>query len=414
MGAMSGKFNPVGKLLHARDGGIHTPLDRTAFDKVQAQAAAGDKPKRMEVAGVALRYGVVAHFFFGAMRLEKGSLIEAPGRHRKYRDMMALYSHNSEHVLGRTGNNTFEVAFGEDEVTYRMRLNPDDPMAQSVWARILREDVNASSIGFVPIKVEWVEDFDNSLDAEEAGTKIDILSVTEAHLLEISLVGQGAMAGATSYPSASENPQAEVEGADWRFAPASPAPARQLPDPATVVRYEVKMSEDGQRVIVSNGNRVVWEDAVERAENSPPANAIVEGDDGTETGTADAEAGTPERETAGGGASAGTAGSGAGDEPGGGPQDCGGAAQSDDHLKTQEALSEAAAHGVTLGELLDGAPSDLARRLFDEHPYQGGSGRAGNGVLPAGDRRPAGAQGGGGSKVGGDRPRAVLGGRGRR
>ena len=417
MAGMNVRFNPVGKLLHARDGGIHTPLDRVAFDRVQAQAA-GKKPERMEVAGVGLVYGVVAHFWFGAMRLEKGSLIEAPGRHRKYRDMMALYAHKSENVLGRTGNNTFEVDFGEEQVNYRMRLNPDDPMAQMVWARILREDVNASSIGFVPIKMEWVEDFDNSLDAEEAGTKIDIMSVTEAHLLEISLVPQGAMAGATSYP-ASGNPEAEVEGeGDWEFRRvASSMPARQLPDPAAAagVSYVIRMSDDGQRVNITDGTRTVWSAEV-TTEPDAAGTVTMEDTDGTETDisdTAGAEAGAPAGEAEGGeGASADTAGSGAGDERGGGPEDSGRASTED--LKSEVALSEAEAQGVTLGELLEGAPSDLARRLFDEHRNQGGSGHAGNGVLPAGDRRPAGAQGGGGSKVGGDRPRAVLGRRGRR
>ena len=193
----------VGEVLHARDGGLHRLFDRTGFDRIQAQADEGGKPGTMEVRGVAYEYGMVGYFpFFGAVRVAAGAIIEAPGTHRKYRDIMGLYSHSSSQVLARKGNNTMDVIFGEDRVEYAMRLNPADSLARDVWARLMREDINASSIGFYISDGDWVEGYDNSLDADpDEAEKIDIFEVTEAVLIEVSLVAQGAFGGATSYPA---------------------------------------------------------------------------------------------------------------------------------------------------------------------------------------------------------------------
>ena len=201
----------VGQVLHARDGGLHRLFDRTGFDRIQAQEEPGGKAGTMEVRGVAYEYGMVGYFpFFGAVRVAAGAIIEAPGTHRKYRDIMGLYSHSSSQVLARKGNNTMDVIFGEDRVEYRMRLNPADSLARDVWARLMREDINASSIGFYISEGDWVEGYDNSLDADpDEAEKIDIFEVTEAVLIEVSLVAQGAFGGATSYP-AERNPKPPV------------------------------------------------------------------------------------------------------------------------------------------------------------------------------------------------------------
>lgn len=209
--------NIIGQMLHARDGGLAAPLDRAAVNYVQAQAEAGGK--QMEVKGVAVRFGVVGHFYFGALRLEAGSIVEAPGKHPRYRDAMGLYSHDSAAVLARVGANTMDVNYGENEITYAMRLNPRDGLAQNIWARLARGDLNSASIGFMVLEGEWVEDYDNSLDADDEmkGEKIEIFSCTKAELVEISIVGQGAFSGATSQPAARAPATAELpfEAAGW-------------------------------------------------------------------------------------------------------------------------------------------------------------------------------------------------------
>ena len=208
-GDIMNAMNPLGKYFCARDGGLHAPLDRSVFDRVNAQATTGG---RMEVRGTAYQYGVVGHFWFGAMRLEAGSLVLAPGTHRKYRDALALYAHDSSQVLARMGNNTMDLEFGQEAVTYAMRLNEADSLARDVWARLLREDLNASSIGFLPVEGEWVKAVDNSLDADpENAEEIDVFSVAVAYLAEVSLVPHGAFAGATSMPAGHDYETIDME-----------------------------------------------------------------------------------------------------------------------------------------------------------------------------------------------------------
>ena len=143
----------------------------------------------MEVKGVAIRYNVVGHFaMWGALRVASGAIVEAPGRHPRYRDILGLFGHNSERVLARVGNNTMGLDFGEEQVTYWMMLNEADPEAQSVWAKMVRGDVNAASVGMLIVDGEWVKGYDNGLDAAEPGTEIDIFEVTKAELAELSLV----------------------------------------------------------------------------------------------------------------------------------------------------------------------------------------------------------------------------------
>ena len=199
---MSAMKNPIGHLFHARDGGLHAPLDAAGLDFVAAQSANGEK--KWQVLGTAVRYGVVGWFgFFGAMRLEAGAIVEAPGKDKRYRDVLALYSHNSDQVLGRVGSGSLALAYGEDEITYSLKLNPADSLAADVWARLVRGDINSASIGFVPIEGDFVEAADNSLDADPDNDEdVEVFAVTKAELIEVSLVAQGAFAGATSAPAA--------------------------------------------------------------------------------------------------------------------------------------------------------------------------------------------------------------------
>lgn len=213
----------VGRILRMSEGGLAAPLDRAGLNYIQAQA--NDSGRKMEVKGTALRYGVVGHFgYWGAVRMKANSVIRAPGRHRKFRDIMGLYAHDAANVLAREGNNTMGLTFDEGEVSYWMMLNENDPLAVSVWAKLMREDVNASSVGVIIRSGEWVRGIDNGLDSETAGSEIDIYEVEEAWLVEVSVVAQGAFAGATSFPSGDEpapamedKDKAEVEGSAHGF-----------------------------------------------------------------------------------------------------------------------------------------------------------------------------------------------------
>ena len=312
--------NPLGQVFHARDGGLHSPLDAAGLDFVAAQNAQGNG--KWQVLGTAVRYGVVGHFgFWGAMRLEAGSVIEAPGKHRKYRDVLGLYAHNSDLVLGRVGSGTLSLAYGEEEITYSLRLNPQDSLAADVWARLVRGDINSASIGFIPVEGDWVEAEDNSLDADpdnEEG-EIEVFAITKAELVEVSLVAQGAFAGATSAPAAGR----EIDLGEFRLA-AVPGGAEDT------IGLELRGAQ--------------------------PAGAIV-GDDGD---TAEAEQDAPDDLPAGGEGSV-------AERVG---EDFGGAAEpgdggTGDPAEQEGAQAEAEAQGLTLKDIVGRAPHEL-RRLLDE------------------------------------------------
>ena len=261
---------------------------------------------------------------FGAIRIEAGAFIEAPGKHRKYRDALGLYAHNTADVLARAGNNTMDIRYGDNELTFAMRLNKKDSLAQDIWARLMREDINASSIGFIIADGEMVEDYDNSLDAdpETAGDKIDIFSVTKAELIEVSLVAQGAYAGATSQPA----------GRDTASVPAS------------------KLAVD----IVTGGETIDHE-----VKNSLPVqSAMLTVDDITE---ADLDPEEPD-------ASADQSGGDTGDDTGDGSSVDGGAEPDGERTAGQEqeeAVAEAERQGMTLKDIVGRAPAGLKERLAD-------------------------------------------------
>ena len=312
--------SPLGQVFHARDGGLHSPLDAAGLDFVASQNLQGEK--KWKVLGTAVRYGVVGHFgFWGAMRLEAGSVVEAPGKHRKYRDILALYSHNSDQVLGRVGSGTLSLAYSDEDITYEMSLNPADSLAADVWARLVRGDINSASIGFIPVDGDWVEAADNSLDADPEGDgEIEVFSISRAELIEVSLVAQGAFAGATSAPAAGRLAVDAVTEA------AVPGGAEDTPD------LELR--------------------------GAMPVGAIV-GDDDTAESDQEPSADLPE--------------GGEGGEPVGAGEDFGGAAEPDDggggdlagEGQGKEAQSEAESQGLTLKEIVGRAPHELRRRLPD-------------------------------------------------
>ena len=309
---MGGVKSPIGTLIRGVECGLAAPFDRKAFDRIHAQESLGGK---MSVSGVGLVYGVVGWVgWWGALRFEPGSL-EAPKKNRKYRDMMGLYAHDIAAILCRSGNNTLDVTFGEEAVSYEMRLNAADGLARDVKARLMREDVNASSVGAVPLAGEWVKGYDTSLDAdpETAGTEIDIFSITRAEMFEVSLVAQGAFAGATSAPTSSAPGPAEAEAEVIRIPEIKP----ELP----VVDAEVS--------------------GIAAASSGNVGNVEA---DGETASTSETEQGLPDGEPE----------SGAGGEPGGGEEAARGAAEPDDGGEPpgETAAAVAERQGLTVKEML--------------------------------------------------------------
>jgi HK97 family phage prohead protease len=63
-------------------------------------------------------------------------------------DIRVLFNHDANHVLGRQSAGTAVVAEDGDGLRYEADVNPDDPDALSIAAKIKRRDVTGSSFSF--------------------------------------------------------------------------------------------------------------------------------------------------------------------------------------------------------------------------------------------------------------------------
>ncbi|WP_141434390.1 HK97 family phage prohead protease [Bacillus sp. 03113] len=92
-------------------------------------------------------------------------------------DQLALWSHDTSQVLGRTKNGTLRLI--EDEIGLRFELDlPNTTLGNDAYETIKRGDVDGVSFGFQMQKQEW----------DEADPDNIVRSITQAKLVEISPV----------------------------------------------------------------------------------------------------------------------------------------------------------------------------------------------------------------------------------
>lgn len=91
----------------------------------------------------------------------------------KNNDIRCLFNHDTNIVLGRTGNGTLELKKDEKGLFGRVKINPNDKQALDIYARIERGDINACSFGFNII--------DEEVQNREDGTTKFILKKIDLH-----------------------------------------------------------------------------------------------------------------------------------------------------------------------------------------------------------------------------------------
>ena len=79
-------------------------------------------------------------------------------------DTIGCFNHNWNVVLGRTTAGTLVLNETPDGLDYEIDINPDDPEAMSVYAKVARGDVSQSSFAFQVGVEEWMYPPDNSTD----------------------------------------------------------------------------------------------------------------------------------------------------------------------------------------------------------------------------------------------------------
>lgn len=72
----------------------------------------------------------------------------------KTNDIRCLFNHDTNIVLGRTGNSTLELKKDDKGLFGKVKINQNDKQAMDILARIERGDINACSFGFNIINEE--------------------------------------------------------------------------------------------------------------------------------------------------------------------------------------------------------------------------------------------------------------------
>lgn len=111
----------------------------------------------------------------------------APGAFKKTikeADVRHLFNHDPNMVLARTKNGTLDLSEDDFGLAYDALLNPDDPDAIRVKAKVERGDVTQSSFGFIVVADEWEEG-----EIHDDGTKtLPLRTIKEAKLFDTSTV----------------------------------------------------------------------------------------------------------------------------------------------------------------------------------------------------------------------------------
>lgn len=94
----------------------------------------------------------------------------------KNADIRALFNHDHNLVLGRTGNSTVNLKVDDKGLYGDIIINRNDPDAMGAYARVQRGDIVGCSFGFMPIKVDTIE--------REDGSYLD--TVLELEIFEVS------------------------------------------------------------------------------------------------------------------------------------------------------------------------------------------------------------------------------------
>ena len=74
----------------------------------------------------------------------------APGAFRDVMDddVRALFNHDPDHILGRTGAGTLRLSEDKKGLRFEVDLNQDDPDAMKLFSRVKRGDISGNSFSF--------------------------------------------------------------------------------------------------------------------------------------------------------------------------------------------------------------------------------------------------------------------------
>ena len=128
---------------------------RTAQFKTREETETGD----LILSGYFIKFDEVTELWPGYFEVIKREGVEKAIQNA---DIRALFNHDDNLVLGRTGNGTVTLSVDEIGLFGDIIINKEDPQAIGAYARVQRGDVIGCSFGFIPIKINTEERDDGS------------------------------------------------------------------------------------------------------------------------------------------------------------------------------------------------------------------------------------------------------------
>jgi HK97 family phage prohead protease len=125
---------------------------RTSF--LTSQFRAAEVEDKLFIEGYFIKYGVETNLFDDVYEEMDAQSVT---RSLKENDIRALFNHDTNLLLGRTGNETVTLESREIGLWGSIEINQDDPDAMGAYARVKRGDVPGCSFGFFPLKQEKVK-----------------------------------------------------------------------------------------------------------------------------------------------------------------------------------------------------------------------------------------------------------------
>lgn len=136
--------------------------------------ARSEEDGRLILEGYFIKYGVETELWPGFFELiEKSAVDKALGNKP---DVRALFNHDSNLCLGRTGNKTLQLKSDNIGLFGVIEINSSDPDAVGAHARVQRKDIDGCSFGFWETGYEIIERNDGTI----------LKKVTEMELIEVS------------------------------------------------------------------------------------------------------------------------------------------------------------------------------------------------------------------------------------
>jgi len=146
------------ELVRAAEGGENIET-REMYFKTDFKTRS-EEGKEKIISGYFIRFNEETELYKGVFEeISPGAIVNS----LKANDVRCLFNHNSEIVLGRTGNSTLQLRADDIGLWGEVTINPNDKQANDIYARVERGDIDACSFGFIPLKEEIENRSDGSV-----------------------------------------------------------------------------------------------------------------------------------------------------------------------------------------------------------------------------------------------------------